>query len=273
MAKWAPAKGDIMTEWDATRYSREATLQKVLAEAQLDRTRFSADERVLDVGCGDGKVTAEVAKRVPRGSVVGVDPSEHMIAFARQHIGPPRWSNVRFEVGDVCALPFQAAFDLVVSFHALHWVHAQQQALECIRAALTPGGRALLVMVLGGPRPSIEEVIEDVTREPRWAAAFAGFVRPWVHPEVEPFRRLAQACGFQVESVEAEDHAWDFGTREAFTAWCRATFAVWLDRLPAEQAEPFIADVLDHYQPQSGDGPGGPHTFRFYEMAARLTAV
>jgi len=64
---------------------REAAAAAALAEEQLARLTLQGDERVLDVGCGDGKVTAEVAARVPRGSVLGVDPSRDMIAFASSH--------------------------------------------------------------------------------------------------------------------------------------------------------------------------------------------
>jgi hypothetical protein len=89
---------------------------------------------------------------------------------------------------------------------------------------------------------------------------------------VAAFGDLARECSFRVESLDVEDHAWNFGTREAFTSWCRATVAVCLHRLPHEGAEPFIADVLDHYRPQAGDGPLGPHTIRIYQMAARMVA-
>jgi trans-aconitate 2-methyltransferase len=71
-----------MTEWHASDYYRQSGLQQAMAEEQLDRLTLGGAERILDVGCGDGKITAEIAARVPRGSVLGVDPSRDMIAFA-----------------------------------------------------------------------------------------------------------------------------------------------------------------------------------------------
>jgi len=129
-----------MTEWNASDYSRQSSLQQAMAEEQLSRLTLEGGERILDVGCGDGKITAEIAAQVPRGSVLGVDPSRDMIAFASSHFGPPALTNVRFEVADVRRLPFQKEFDLVVSFNALHWVPEQGQALASIHAALRPGG-------------------------------------------------------------------------------------------------------------------------------------
>src|SRR5262249_8664506 len=72
----------MQTEWQATDYARESGLQKQQADKQLRSLVLRGDERILDVGCGDGKITADIATRVPRGSVLGVDPSREMITFA-----------------------------------------------------------------------------------------------------------------------------------------------------------------------------------------------
>src|SRR5262245_45734498 len=166
-----------MTEWHASDYNRQSSLQQALAEEQLGRLTLNGDERILDVGCGDGKITAQIAARVPRGSVLGVDPSRDMIAFASSHFGPPAHANVRFEVADARRLPYRNEFDLVVSFNALHWVPEQDAALASIHAALRPGGRALLRLVPSGRRESLEDVIEEVRHRARWAGSFADFRR------------------------------------------------------------------------------------------------
>src|SRR5262245_27783063 len=118
-----------MTEWCASDYSRQSSLQQAMAEEQLALLALEGGERILDVGCGDGKITAEIASRVPRGSVLGVDPSADMIRFAASHFGPQVRPNLRFEVADVRNLPYRQEFDLIVSFNALHWVPEQAKAL------------------------------------------------------------------------------------------------------------------------------------------------
>src|SRR5262245_33758274 len=133
-----------MTEWNASDYSRLSGLQQAMAEEQLSLLTLEGAECILDVGCGDGKISSEIAARVPRGSAVGVDPYRDMVAFASSHFGPPAHANLRFEVADVRRLPYRNEFDLVVSFNALHWVPEQGLALASIHAALRPGGRALL---------------------------------------------------------------------------------------------------------------------------------
>src|SRR5262249_60174888 len=114
-----------MTEWNATEYSQRSGLQKAMAAEVLALLDLEGSERVLDIGCGDGKITAEIAARVPQGEVVGVDASRDMIAFASSHFGPTVRPNLRFEVADAPVLPFQNEFNRIVSFHALPWIPGQ----------------------------------------------------------------------------------------------------------------------------------------------------
>src|SRR5271163_4930408 len=118
-----------MTEWKASEYERISALQHTMAEEVLALLSLKGDERVLDIGCGNGKNTSEIAARVPRGSVVGVDFSTNMIAFARSQYVASH-PNLKFEVADARHLPFGPEFDLVVSFNALHWVPEQELALR-----------------------------------------------------------------------------------------------------------------------------------------------
>jgi trans-aconitate methyltransferase len=260
-----------MTEWHASDYYRQSGLQQAMAEEQLGLLTLEGTERILDVGCGDGKITAEIAARVPRGSVLGVDPSRDMVAFASSHFGPPAQANLRFEVADVRRLPYRDEFDLVVSFNALHWVPEQGVALGSIRAAVKPGGRVLLRLVPKGRRKCLEDVIEDVRQRARWADYFPGFQRPYVHFTPEEYRALAEHYGFRVLRLRVEDKAWDFKTREAFVAFGRATFVEWTRCLPESEWQAFVTDVLDRYQSVAADSPQEVDTFKFYQMEVVLT--
>src|SRR2546423_11961789 len=145
-----------MTEWNAAEYYRRSSLQEAMAQEVLALLDLNGSERILDVGCGDGKITAEIASRVPKCSVIGVDPSQDMINFAQAHFGPATLPNLRFEVADARRLPFQSEFDLVVSFNALHWIPEQEAALKSIHSALVVGGKAQLRLVPLGARKSLE---------------------------------------------------------------------------------------------------------------------
>jgi trans-aconitate 2-methyltransferase len=259
-----------MTEWNATDYARHSSLQQAMADEQLSRLTLAGAERILDVGCGDGKVTAAIAGRVPGGTVLGVDPSRDMIAFASSHFGPPAQANLRFEAADARRLPYREQFDLIVSFNALHWVREQGLALGAIRAALKPGGKALLRLVPEGRRKSLEDVIEDVRHGTDWTGHFADFQRPYAHFTPEEYRALAEQQGLRVLGLQVEDRSWDFQTRAAFAAFCRATFVEWTRCLPESSWTGFITAVLDRYQFVVADGPQDAHAFKFYQMEVAL---
>jgi trans-aconitate 2-methyltransferase len=262
-----------MTEWDAAEYSRRSSLQEAMAQEVLALLDLNGSEWILDVGCGDGKITAEIASRASKGSVVGVDPSRDMIGFAEDHFGRAMLPNLRFEVADARRLPFKNEFDLVVSFNALHWVPEQQAALSSIRSALVSDGKAQLRLVSKGARKSLENVAEDTRRTSRWSAYFQNFEDPYLHLTPEEYAELAERSGFRVLRVSTKDHAWDFGSRTAFSGFCAVGCVAWTSRLAATERVDFINDVLDRYKEVASDHSGEENTFKFYQMDISLLAV
>lgn len=76
----------------------------------------------MDIGCGDGKVTAEIAELLPGGSVMGIDISEELIRFTRKNFPPEKYLNIAFELMDARNMNFHSEFDVVFSNVTLHWV-------------------------------------------------------------------------------------------------------------------------------------------------------
>jgi trans-aconitate 2-methyltransferase len=256
-----------MTEWNAEAYRERSSLQQAMAAEVLQALHVKGSERVLDVGCGDGRITAEIARRVPDGSVVGVDASSNMIELASQKSGP----NLRFEVADARSLPFDHEFDLVVSFNALHWIHEQQRALASIHKSLRTGGTAHLRLVPMGTRKSIETVLEETRTSPAWSKYFTEFQDPYLRLTTDEYCLLAENSGFRVESVQTESKAWDFETRDAFFRFSSVTMIEWTKLLPERLRPTFITDVLDRYEAVAADKPGEENTFKFYQMTIVLT--
>jgi trans-aconitate 2-methyltransferase len=254
-----------MTEWNAPEYDRLSALQDTMAAEVLSLLQLKGDERILDVGCGNGKTTASIAERVPHGSVVGADASADMIAFAKEH-----WTgshpNLQFAVADARHLPFKREFDLVVSFNALHWISDQALPLQGIHQALKSEGKAQLRMVAKGERTCIEDVIDDTRKSPRWASYFEGFRDPFLHLTPEQYAALAEQQGFRVLSIRTSDKAWDFGSRDAFLARMKVTMIEWVQRLPEADRVAFINDALDRYEKVAATAPGEENYFRFYQM-------
>ena len=248
-----------VTDWDGAAYRRVNSLQHWLADRAKARLDLDGVTSLLDVGCGDGAITASIAAQLPGARVVGLDPSPRMIAVAAAD-GP------EFVVGDVLALPYTDDFDAVVSFNALHWVADQRRALTAIARALHDPGRALLVFVCDGDRPSVEDIATQVTRTERWARHFAGFTAPYAHPDPDAWGPLAAECGFVVDELAVDDLTWDFGSAEAFRDWCAVGFGGWTDRLSPADAETLVAEVAAAY----ADVSGSDRLFRFLQLTARL---
>ena len=167
-----------MSDWDGSEYRKVSDLQQWLADRALDGLNLDGVRSLLDIGCGDGRITAEIARRIAAATVVGLDPSPRMISIA------PAGRNLTFELGDVYSMTYQSTFDAVVSFNALHWVLDQRLALSRIAAALRPSGWAFLVFVCAGERPSLESVAMKVVRGTAWQRYFEDFDAPFIHPDV-----------------------------------------------------------------------------------------
>ncbi len=240
-----------------------------MADEALALLDLKGSEHVLDLGCGNGNVTAQITARVPAGAVVGIDSSAEMIAFAAKHFPQP---NLQFQTADIRRLPFRAEFDLVVSFNALHWIPQQDVALRSIRAAMKPGARAQLRLVPDGARKSIENVLEETRCSATWARYFQDFHDPYLHLTPEQYGRLAVANGFELRRIQTNDKAWDFKSREAFLASCLVTCIEWTKRLPESEGTVFLTDMLDRYRREVTNQPGEENTFKFYQMDVTLRA-
>ncbi len=84
-------------------------MQQTWARELIAKLKLRGDEHILDVGCGDGKVTAEIARAVPRGSVTGVDASPQMIAFAQKTFPAKKFPNLKFQVMDARKIKVRTA--------------------------------------------------------------------------------------------------------------------------------------------------------------------
>ncbi len=255
-----------MADWDGAGYERISALQRWLAERSLAGIEFGGDERLLDVGCGDGFVTRALAARLPRGEALGLDASPRMIAVARER-PMPTGARLRFEQRDALDLAGLGAFDVVVSFNTLHWLHDQRAALAAIASVTSPGGRVIVQQVCAGPRPSLESVGMQVCERPRWAPYFRGFRAPFVHVDPAGYPAIAAAAGLAVRTLDVQDLTWDFESRDAFAQWVAVGSTDWTGHLPPGDADAWVADEIAAYEPIAG----APGRFRFMQLRAELT--
>src|SRR5688572_27897932 len=204
-----------MTDWNAGRYHDISFPQQAWGRRVLDRLPLAGTERVLDIGCGTGRLTAEIAQRVPDGVAVGVDRSAAMLETAGSWLRD-RSCKTRLVLADAAALPFRRAFDAAFSGATFHWIRDHAALFRSIITVLRPGGR--LVAQCGGG-PNIAQLLGRADRLMR-DANFSPFFEDWTEPtyfaDVASTARRLTTAGFVDVEVSLEPAPTPFDGAEAF---------------------------------------------------------
>jgi trans-aconitate 2-methyltransferase len=191
------ASGAASRDWDAATYDRISDVQVGWALEQLERLPLGGDEVVLDAGCGSGRVTAELIRRVPRGRVYGVDVAPSMVEHARAALG----DRATILCHDLVALELPEPVDAVFSNATFHWIGDHEALFAALHAVMKPGAR--LVAQCGG-RGNIDmfrRIADQVAAEAPFAEHFTGWRRPWNYAgDAETAERLKQAGFSDVET-------------------------------------------------------------------------
>ena len=188
-------------EFDADRYAAASTHQTEWGERLIAELDIAGDEHVLDIGCGDGRLTAQIAQLVPRGRVLGIDASSGMIDAAKVNGAP----NCDFRVLDAGQLDMPGQFDLIFSNAALHWVKDHGRLLHATFDALRPGGVIRFNFAADGNCSHLIEVVRDLMADPAHANGFDGFDWPWFMPSPEGYEALVRVHPFREASVWGEN--------------------------------------------------------------------
>lgn len=233
--------------WDPEDYAANSSAQFGMARLLMDRLELEGGEEVLDIGCGDGKITVELARRAPRGKVVGIDASREMIAFARTRFPAARYPHLDFVEMDASAITFEEKFDLVFSNAALHWLTDHGPTLLGISRALKPGGRACLQMAGKGNFAALVPAVIQVIGDPRWRDGFKNYRSPMGLHDPETYRAWLLAAGLQPVRVELVTRSLLLPGREGMIGWVRTTWHHVLDCVPSPDHEIFISALVDAY--------------------------
>ncbi len=229
--------------WKGDEYAKHSESQKSSAEDFLCGIPLKNASSILDVGCGDGKITAALARAVPKGRVVGIDISSSMIHFAQEAFSD--CPNLAFSVQDAAHLDFQEQFDLITSFTVMQWVLEQQRALEGFAKALKPGGRLCIQMPVALPAP-MEQALHKVISSDKWKTHFAAFSPPWKFYQPQEYRELVVKAHFTVDRLDTATKHEKFPSRAVFEGFLKQWFP-YLRPLPPELKESFLRELVDRY--------------------------
>jgi trans-aconitate methyltransferase len=234
-------------KWNAADYAAHSSVQQAWARELIARLKLRGDEDVLDVGCGDGKVTAEIAQAAPHGSVTGVDASPQMIEFARKTFPAKKFSNLEFHVMDARKIEFDHGFDLIFSNAALHWVDDHQAILRGMASVLKSGGRLIVSCGGKGNAQDVFVALRPELRLKSWGKHFRKMPKPYFFYTPENYEGWLPKFGFKTHRIQLVPKDATYNGRDGFAAWVRTTWLPYVQRVPENLREEFIAGVTERY--------------------------
>lgn len=222
-------------EWDAHAYDRLANPMTRWGSGVLDRLVLRGDERVLDAGCGSGRVTERLLERLPDGRAIALDASEQMVARARERLAA--WANrVEYLVADLGQpLPIEGQVDAVLSTATFHWVLDHDALFRNLAAVMRPGTQ--LVAQCGGGEniARVRAILRDLGET--WM--------PWNFATPEETRRRLEAAGFEDIETWLHDEPTEVPPADVPDYLRTIILGTNLLRKAPEEREPFVQAVAE----------------------------
>ena len=246
--------------WNAQDYAKNSQNQFQWAKELIPKLKLQGNDALLDIGCGDGKITAELARCLPDGRTVGVDSSEKMINLAKSSFPQKDYPNLSFQVMDARKLTFQSEFDRTFSNAALHWIVDQKAVLCGVQRSLKSGGRLLFQMAGKGNAKDILSIIDELMAVEPWKGFFSNMTFPYGFYDPEEYKAFLQQAGLVAERVELFPKDMKFNGAEGLAGWVRTTWLPFTDKLPAELRPKFVELIINRYlQNHPADAEGTVH--------------
>lgn len=248
--------------WKAEDYYQNSSSQKQAASDLLSYVNIPANGSILDVGCGDGKITAELAEKNPNSSVLGIDISQAMIEFAKVHFLSK--SNLSFRLQDAQNLHFQDTFDVIFSFTTLQWVENQIAFLQGAYESLKHSGTLAVTMPMGLPA-ALEQAVEETIRKTQWAPYFENFSTGWNFVTDTAYQEMLLSLNFTIHRLAIVPQKDIFPSKELFEKFIRQWFP-YLRPLPASLKQIFLTQVMDRYLALESPFPNGEVHFKIRRL-------
>jgi trans-aconitate methyltransferase len=241
------ADSNRLYSWNAAEYAKHSDNQYEWARELIPKLELNGSESLIDIGCGDGKITQLLSTYLPHGQVVGVDSSEEMVTSARQSFPHCHNPNLTFLKMDARELTFREQFDVAFSNSALHWIIDHQTVLAGVYDSLDKKGKLLFQMAGEGNAQDILAVMKEYISEEDCKPYFKHFTFPYGFYGPKEYTHWLKEAGFKPENVELIPKAMKFQGKEGLAGWIRTTWLPFTERLPVEFRELFINEIADRY--------------------------
>lgn len=229
-------------DWDASTYDRISAPQQKWAAEQLDRLELTGDEVVLDAGCGSGRITLELARRVPHGTVYAVDASPSMVAHTQEAVGDKAIAFCQ----DLTELALPEPVNVIFSNATFHWIADHDALFAALHRNLKADGRLLAQCGGRGNIDAFRTLADEIAGEAPFAEYFIDWVRPWNYATAPDTAQRLERAGFIDVSTWLEDRPTELAEPRPFIA--TVCLVRHLDPLPDTLRDRFVDTVMDRLE-------------------------
>jgi trans-aconitate 2-methyltransferase len=234
-------------QWDAGLYQNSSSLQFQLGLMAIDKLNPRDPEQILDIGCGNGLISIELAKKIPMGHVTGIEASTEMFVKAVHNSASLGISNIRFLNMNALDIIFENKFDAVFSNSAIHWIHDLETMYRLIFNALKAGGRIMIQTGLKELNKLVETIIVLLQAD-RYRSYLAGMTLPWRFLSRDENVEILRNSGFMDIEVEMQRDVHHFKTVNDLSGYLEsAPMVPFLSLIPDNEKDGFKDMFIQTY--------------------------
>jgi trans-aconitate 2-methyltransferase len=258
-----------MIDWDPDLYHRFRRYRDEPVAMILARLSLEHAKTILDLGCGTGEHTVELARRSAVGAALGIDSSAAMIeraAALRASLPGDLQARVGFTLGDFRAFAADREYDVVFSNAAFQWARDHRDLLARCFRALRPGG-SLAIQMPANDREIAQATIHALAAEAPWQATLGKIRTPSDATVRAPAEYALMLAEIGFVDIDCHYHVFrhPMGSPAEVVEWSRATaLRPYLEALTADRHDDFIAELT--HRLEHGYGTRGPLVFEFRRL-------
>jgi trans-aconitate methyltransferase len=231
---------NMRDRWNPNLYDDRHAFVHKMGAGVIELLAPQPGERILDLGCGTGHLTRQIADVAAE--VVGVDRSPSMVAEASR-----LFPGIRFEVADATTMVFDRPFDAVFSNAALHWVRPPEAAIARVHAALVPGGRFVLEMGGIGNVATILDATDAAGC--RLGLDLSALIHANYFPSMGDYTNLLDRAGFETASAMLFDRPTPLVGDTGIRDWLRMFRPAVIEAVGPARIDEFFTDVEQRVRP------------------------
>lgn len=213
-------------------------------------------ENILEVGCGPGRHTIDLAKCTPNGQIFALDLSPQMINFAKKKIMEAGIKNVKFLIQDIQQIPYVSSFDIIFSSSVLHWISNQENLLNILKRALKNEGRLGIMICAKGSFQEGTVIAEKIIDKMGLKKCYPNWIWPCLYPQRKEYEILLEKVGFYNVRVGLEEYEiWFKDSQEAVTFYKESGLHSYLANLSRVERDKFLEEYQTEFELQkTSDG-------------------